>query len=292
MAVISGKGGAGKTSITAALAYELQLRGKKIIAIDTDVDAPNLALVLKGKLVDSIEASTSKLAKIDSNLCNNCGKCITYCKPEALIFQKDSKTPLLLPYLCEGCGICQIVCPQNAITLENRIDGWIRVYVTDYGFKLVMGELDIGGVASGKLVSETKQLAYSLIKEPLDLILIDGPPGSGCPVISTLNDVDYILFITEPTPTALHDLDRLIKIRDTFGIEAGAIINKFDIHKPILKKIEKHLKEKNIELYSKLPYDKIIPKSIVNGKPFPVLNNGSDISRKFGEIVEKIIKIL
>ncbi|MHA1410286.1 MAG: nucleotide-binding protein [Candidatus Odinarchaeia archaeon] len=291
IAVVSGKGGVGKTSISAALAYELHLRGETILAVDTDVDAPNLSLILQGELKSKKEVVSSKVAEVNAELCIACGKCVKHCKPEAL-FEDENGIPSVIPYFCEGCGICNLVCPVDAIDIVDRISGVINIFDTVYGFKLVSGELDIGGVASGKIVKETKEVAYELADDSIDYIIIDGPPGSACPAISAISDVDFIIYITEPTPTALHDLQRLIKINATFNIPAGIIINKSDIHDPTLVKLENYLLERNIPVIGKLPYDNLIPKSISTAQPFNALQRNSKLTKSFDILVGELMDYL
>jgi MinD superfamily P-loop ATPase len=289
IAIVSGKGGVGKTSISAALAFGLKNKDKNIIVIDTDVDAPNLALVLKGKLLSRDNIATSEIAEIDLNLCTNCGICIEQCKSEAIKISENNALPKVIPYFCEGCGVCKIVCPEKAISMLNRINGFIDVFKTKYDFYLISGQLDIGGVASGKIVEETKEKGYSFAKEDTEYIIIDGPPGSGCPAISAISDVDFVIFTTEPTPTALHDLKRIVKVNRSFNIPSGVIINKYDIHRPNLIKLEEYLVNEGINIIGRLKYDDIIPKSIVAGKPFNEIYPNSELTKEFKIIIEKLI---
>ncbi|MHA1754372.1 MAG: P-loop NTPase [Candidatus Odinarchaeia archaeon] len=290
-AIVSGKGGVGKTSISAAIAYELSLKKRKIIVVDTDVDAPNLSLLLKGKLLIRDPIVTSKKPKIDPELCTQCGKCVTICKSEALSLKSEWKAPRLKSYLCEGCGICKIICPTNAIKLVDKENGFITVYDTIYGFKLISGELEIGGSASGKIVRETKEKAYIFTNNLTDYVLIDGPPGSGCPAISTISDVDVAIFVTEPTPTALHDLKRIVDVKKAFNIPGGVIINKYNLHEKTFLNLKKYINSENLITLGKIPYSDIIPNSIVVGEPLNKIHPDHPISKEISKIVNIIEKL-
>lgn len=255
--VASGKGGVGKSMLTSCLAI-LFNREYKLIAADCDVDAPNLAVWLNEfKEWDKIEKiSTSELAIIDQAKCINCGKCAKICQFKA-IDSKKNKTEIN-NFLCEGCGACEILCPVNAIKMKKVKNGEIRQKKTKYGFYLFSGQLYPGETGSGKVVAELKQKANS---HNYDIMLIDSSPGTGCPVIASLQDANFAVLITEPTPSGFSDLKRVLQVVNYFKIPYGVVINKWDINKPLSQKIKKWSGRKFL---GQISYDQKIFKSIAD----------------------------
>ncbi len=231
--VISGKGGTGKTSITASFAA---LAGN-CITVDCDVDAADLHILLNPEIKEQNRFISGKLASIDSDLCIDCGKCKSKCNFDA-IRQKDNKY-YIESSLCEGCGLCNFICPAGAIKFESRDCGEWYKSETKYG-PMVHAKLGIAAENSGRLVSlirdEAKKWANQI---DCDLILIDGPPGIGCPVISSISGVDGVLVITEPTFSGIHDLERILELTKHFKIDTMVAVNKFDINTDNTRKIKK-----------------------------------------------------
>jgi len=202
--ILSGKGGVGKSMLSSALAM-LFRKSSRVIAVDCDVDAPNLGIWLGGikKWDKIIPVVTSAKPEIDYKKCNGCGVCVEKCRFGALKMEKGK--PKLNPFLCEGCGACEVICPQKEI----------RIKQTKYGFPLVSGNLFPGETGSGKIVSEIKKEAD---KFNSDLQIIDSAPGTGCPVIAALQDSNFAILITEPTPSGFSDLKRVLKVVNHFKI--------------------------------------------------------------------------
>jgi len=215
--IISGKGGTGKTSVAAALAF---IEPQNLVMADCDVDAPDLHLILQPDILESRDFYGIKRAFIDKEKCIQCGICQDACRFGAISdFEVD--TPL-----CEGCGVCQLVCPEDAVEMRDVQAGEAYISQTRFG-PLVHAELYPGEEASGKLVAMVREMARDLAAEKnLDLILIDGSPGIGCPVIASLTGVDLALVVTEPTVTGEHDLVRLLDVAGHFGIKTTVCINK------------------------------------------------------------------
>ncbi|OPL11979.1 MAG: hypothetical protein AVO34_01800 [Firmicutes bacterium ML8_F2] len=263
LVIASGKGGVGKSMLTSALAM-LYSQKKKIIAVDADVDAPNLAVWLnqldEKNVQFSKKISTSLKAIIDENKCNGCGQCVDKCVFSALKI-KNHKAKVN-PFLCEGCGVCQIVCPQKAVELRPVDNGQIKMVNTDYGFPLFSGQLLPGETGSGKVVAEIKKAARE--KGDCDLMLIDSSPGTGCPVIASFQDADLAVLITEPTPSGLSDLKRVLKVVEHFQIPFKVVVNKWDINPSITGEIEEEFKN---EFLGKISYDQGIFKAIANLTP-------------------------
>jgi len=278
--IISGKGGTGKTVITASFAA---LAKNKVMA-DCDVDAADLYLLLHPEIEETYEF-TGRVARIDKDKCTQCGKCQDVCRFEAI---KDFTVD---PISCEGCGVCFYVCPQKAIKMiEDSAGNWF-VSETKYG-PLVHAKLGIAEENSGKLVSLVKQKAREIAqKQKRDFIIIDGPPGIGCPVIASLSGVDITLIVTEPTLSGIHDLERVAGVAHHFGIKTLVCINKYDLNLKITQNIENFCKTYNIELVGKIPFNKAVTEALIMGKPV-VEYSDNTVSPQIREMWRKIVNIL
>lgn len=287
--VVSGKGGVGKSSITASLAALLKKNGVNVTAVDTDVDAPNLAIVLGTALEDFVDIKASEKASINQNRCIKCGKCIATCKPGALIGVEDK--PVLTPFLCEGCGVCKVVCPASAISIVRRVNGRIGVAETPYGFKLVSGQLDMGESSSGHIVTAVKSKGRAIAEDSRsDLIIVDGPPGIGCPVIASVAGANYALVITEPTPAARNSLDRIISVLDHFRIPASLVINRFDLNPDYAHEMEEWINKKwKIDVAQMVPTDDDVLISL--SRRIPVVEHNPDCraSKAISAIASRIL---
>ena len=241
--VASGKGGVGKSMIASSLAL-LFSKDKKVVACDCDVDAPNLGLWLGVVDYDSTEKiSTSFKAVIDEEKCIKCGKCKEVCKFFAI---EEGKTFKVNPFLCEGCGVCELVCPVGAIRIAPVKNGEIRIKETDYGFPLISAQLYPGESGSGKIVEELRERAE---RYEYEVMILDAPAGIGCPVIASVRGCDFSLLVTEPTPSGLSDLERILKIVSHFNQPYGIVINKWDLNPEFSGKIEEKFEENFLENY-------------------------------------------
>jgi len=255
--VLSGKGGTGKTTIVASLAA----LAKNKVLCDCDVDAADLHLLLKPKAKETHEFRSGQTAIIDEKLCTRCSLCEEVCRFEAI---KDLKVDLTA---CEGCGFCAHVCPENAITMKENLAGHWFVSDTKYG-PLVHARLGIAQENSGKLVNVVRQNARKIAeKEKADYIITDGPPGIGCPVISSLSGANLVLLVTEPTLSALHDLERVIGVCRHFGVPPLVCINKYDLNEENTHRIGSFCQEQAIEVISRIPFDKLVTEALVNSMP-------------------------
>lgn len=287
--VISGKGGTGKTSLTASFAM---LQGKNLVVADCDVDADDMHLLLNPKQKNSKEFYSGLEATIDYSKCINCGKCYKVCRFSAINFIKknDKKIYQIDKIDCEGCGYCFEVCPNKAIKLEDANVGKIFTSEIKTNTTMINARLNAGADNSGKLVAEVKQLAKNEAEKlDVDLILIDGSPGIGCPVVSSITGADYVILVTEPTKSGFHDLERVYKLIKKFKIKAGIIINKYDINIEISKEIEEFTKKEKISLIGKLPYSQEFTKAMTQGKTV-VENEKSEIKTQVQKIWEKAKK--
>lgn len=259
--VLSGKGGTGKTSLTASLMPWLE----SVVLADCDVDAPDLDILFEPNTCSKEIFKGAWKARIDHQKCIRCGICQEHCKFNA--FSEDLE---INPMHCEGCGLCTLVCPESAITMEETAVGEIYHSETRYGH-MVHGSLFPGEETSGKLVSMVRKQAVIKAKEEgAALVLIDGSPGIGCNVISSLTGASLVLLVTEPSLSAMEDLKRLVSLVQNFSLPAVAVINKWDLSPGLTEKIEKWCLERDIPVLMKIPFSEKIARSITE-KQIPSL---------------------
>lgn len=281
--VLSGKGGTGKTTITASFAA----LAKNAVVADCDVDAPDLHMLLHPRIVKKQEFKGSKLAAIDESKCVKCGSCREKCRSNAITenMQIDAIS-------CEGCGVCLLVCPANAITLTERVSGQAYISQTKYGF-MSHAFLNPGESNSGKLVTLVRQNARILAeKEHAHLIMIDGSPGIGCPVIASVTGVDASLIVTEPTMSGIHDLERVLHLLEHFNVQPFVCINMHDINNENTKRIVDFCGENRIEVVGKIPFNTIVTEAMVNEKPIVEYAPESEVTKKIIEMWKKIVSAL
>ncbi len=279
---ISGKGGTGKTSLTGCFA---QLASGHVVA-DCDVDAANLYLLLNPESTQSKDFYCGYISRLDREKCVGCGKCKELCRFGAIDDAIDLRGDTISLNLtaCEGCGVCADHCPTGALSLVDRLTGDICVSQTRYA-PFVHGKLGAGGENSGKLVSEVRKLARETAeKEKRELIIIDGPPGIGCPVIASVGGVDYAVLVTEPTLAGMHDLRRIARLVQHFNIRAGVVINKSDLNEKNAWAIEDFAKAEQIDLLGSLPYSPVFNQAQRTGKT--VIEYGGD-----NGIIDTVAKI-
>ena len=257
LVILSGKGGTGKTSIVASFAA---LAADKVL-VDCDVDAADLHLLLQPTMVRTEEFWSGKTAFIDKKLCTRCGICEQVCRYDAIHNLKVD------PIACEGCGFCYNVCPENTIRMKDNLAGHWYISDTRYG-PLVHARLGIAQENSGKLVAVVRQAARALAQErDAGCIISDGPPGIGCPVISSLTGAQLALLITEPTLSGMHDLERVIGVCRHFNVPALVCINKFDLNLENTQQIEQSCRSLGAPVVSRLPFDNIFTEALIHGLP-------------------------
>jgi MinD superfamily P-loop ATPase len=261
--ILSGKGGTGKTTFSGAFA---SLINKKIV-IDCDVDAANLHLILKPKIINRYDFSGGKKALIDNFNCQQCGLCESICRFDAIHnYEIDQLS-------CEGCGFCFRICPYNAIKFGSSQSGHLFECVLEDESKFYYAKLFPGEGNSGKLVSEIKRKALENISGEIKWVIVDGPPGIGCPVNASIAGADYVVIVTEPTVSGIHDLKRLLQLLNTFKIKAGVIINKNDLNKSISDQIYEYAEIHNIPVIGTIPYNTDFVKALINGANIVESNN-------------------
>jgi MinD superfamily P-loop ATPase len=254
LTVISGKGGTGKTSLAAAFAS----LAHDLILADCDVDAADLHLVIEPTIKESREFHGLEIAVRDASLCIDCGECHDNCRFDAVNERNE-----IISESCEGCAVCERICPVQAIHMEDRVSGMLYISDTRFG-PMAHAELFIGEEATGMLVSMVREAARDLATEhEKELVLIDGPPGIGCPVIAAIGGVDLVCVVTEPTVSGVHDLDRVLDVADHFGIAAMVVINRHDLNLEMSSRIIEHCDERGVEVIGRIPYDNIFTQAMI-----------------------------
>ena len=275
MIVISGKGGTGKTSLIAAFA---SLAQNKVLC-DADVDAADLHLIMDPHVSRRADFKSGHLAVIDRSKCSECGQCLELCKFGAI--SDDFKVN---PVDCEGCGVCVYFCPEKAIDFpENTCGQW---FISDTRFgPLVHARLGIAEENSGKLVTLVRQESKKLAEQKdLDLILTDGPPGVGCPVIASIGGASAVLVVAEPSLSGIHDMQRVVQLAKHFKVPALVCVNKFDLNLDLTRNIENFARDEGLPYLGRIPFDPIFTKAMVQGQT--IFEYNSDSSG--GQAVKKI----
>lgn len=257
LVIISGKGGTGKTTVAGSFAV---LAGKKVLA-DCDVDAANLHLLLAPKIKERYPFHSLPKAWINREKCDDCGLCQEYCRFDAI--ENNTVNPLA----CEGCAVCSHICPAGAVEMMDTVAGEWFISGTRYG-TLVHARLGPGQENSGKLVAEVRRQAKEIAsQEGHDLIITDGPPGIGCPVIASLGGASLALVITEPTLSGIHDLQRVLDLADFFGVPAMVCINKWDLDRNNSEQIIRTCNQRGVPVAGKISYDGTAMLAAARGKP-------------------------
>jgi MinD superfamily P-loop ATPase len=267
--VLSGKGGAGKTIVSAALA-PLAAQEFDIVLADADVDASNLELLLSPTIRKKNAFISGHIAQVDDTLCERCGACRDACRFDAIHCPEPGNHIQQFrvdPTACEGCGACMFVCPLGSISMEPVQAGEWYYSETRFG-PLFHAHLYAGKENSGKLVTAVRRNAAEMAKKRgSELVLIDGPPGIGCPVVSAITGADLALLVAEPTISGEHDLERVLDLTRHFGVTAAVILNKADLNPARAGAIESYCREHEVALLGRIPYDRAVDDAIVQGIP-------------------------
>ncbi len=260
--VVSGKGGTGKTSLTASFAI---LGGLDVVVADCDVDAADMHLLLEPDFGKAEPFFSGELAVIDQNLCGGCGRCFDVCRYDAVLVRDGQY--IVDPLACEGCGYCARVCPDEAITnVEQNVGDWYQSRIRT-GSQMVHARLRIGADNSGKLVAKVKNEARRVAREAgREIVLVDGSPGIGCPVVSSLSGASLVVLVTEATKSGLHDLKRVHELVKKFGIRSACIINKADLNLGVRDELRAFLAQEEIVPLVEIPYDEAFTAAITNGR--------------------------
>ncbi|MBR1369340.1 (4Fe-4S)-binding protein [Methanocalculus chunghsingensis] len=279
IAVISGKGGTGKTMVTSALA---DTNTSRQVLADCDVDAANLELMLSPTQLTKEPFHGLDVARIDPEICVSCGICSNNCAFDAISIKEGLFS--VSPIHCEGCGLCAHLCPEGAVVMERRICGEIYTSTTECG-PLVHARLFPGSGTSGLLVHEVKKRALT-IDPSAEILLVDGPPGTGCPLISTISGMHAVLIVTEPSVSALHDLKRVVTVCRRFDPRILIMINRFDLLEEITNEIEVYAAEEGIPIVGRIPFDPAVVQAVRKG--IPVTQMDSPASKALSTAWERI----
>lgn len=289
LVIASGKGGVGKTTVAASLAVFLAKAGTKIVAADADVDAPDLLLALGGgKTISSTEIESSEKAVIDESKCTGCGNCVDACPFGAIITQNNRPTVVRL--MCEGCGVCKVVCPADAVEVKKAVTGTLKIEETKYGFPSVTGDLRLGEHNSGHLVASVKNFGRKTAENlGAKALVVDAAPGIGCPVIASISGASYVIAVTEPTPAAKRDLERLVKVVKHFNVPAGVVINKANLSNDFRVTLEDWIThELGYQILGEIPVDYEVVKALVNMMPVTEFNPNAEASKILTEISKRL----
>ena len=280
LVIISGKGGTGKTSLMAAFA---SLAHKKVLC-DADVDAADLHLIMNPKVIRQTDFQSGNTAVIKKNHCTACGLCRELCRWNAISDDYEVN-----PIDCEGCGVCVWFCPENAVAFpQNTCGNWF-ISETRFG-PMVHARLGIAEENSGKLVTLVRREASKLAeKNGLELILTDGPPGVGCPVIASIGGAAAVLIVTEPTVSGIHDMERVAKLAAHFKVPAMVCVNKFDLNLDLTQAIERYSAANNVSCLGRIAFDPVFTKAMVEAQTVFEYSNGSQVNREISTIWRKIV---
>jgi len=286
LVVISGKGGTGKTVLSASFAA---LAGRVVLA-DVDVDASNLHLLLHPEVRERHSFTAGQKARVEARSCTACGRCLPLCRFDAITADEGGKARID-PLACEGCGLCFHVCEPSAIVLEPCVSGEWFISATRFG-PFVHARLGVAQENSGKLVTEVRKKAREIgEREGHTLLIMDGSPGIGCPVIASLSGTDLALIVTEPTPSGVHDMERVVELAGHFKIPAVCGINKYDINPANTERIESWCAGRGVPVVGRVPFDAAVMESVGRGVPLVESSTGPaarGVRRMWNRIRERL----
>jgi MinD superfamily P-loop ATPase len=289
--ILSGKGGTGKTSIAAAFAHLASQDGHtQAVLADADVDASNLELVLAPRTLEEHDFLGGQVAVIDPELCAGCGDCATTCRFDAILEERGTYS--VDPIACDGCAACVTQCPSEAIRMETQLAGrWFR---SDSRCGLLFhAALCPAQENSGKLVTLVKQQARLLaLDEDIPLVIVDGPPGVGCPVIAASSGADLAVIVAEPTVAGIHDMQRVLETTQHFGVPSLVCINKADIYPEGTAEIEEYCRANGLDVIGHLPFDTAVIEAMTQGQPITAYQPDGPISRALRDIWRRVLAAL
>jgi MinD superfamily P-loop ATPase len=274
IAVASGKGGTGKTTIATSLALSLSKQEISLLYLDADVEAPNSHLFLKPRFQHTLETSVL-IPAVDQEICTLCGKCAEACQYHAIAVL--GQKVLVFPQLCHGCGSCTLICPPAAITEVPNVIGVLESGTSQAGFTFAQGLMNVGEPMAVPIVRQLKKWADP---KPEQVVIIDSPPGTSCPVVEAVRGADFLILVTEPTPFGLHDLELALQIADELSIPAGVIINRDGIGD---QTVDALCSQAGIPVLMRIPFDRKVAEGIACGKTL------LDVHPEYQPVFEKLI---
>ena len=283
IAVASGKGGTGKTTVSANLFryFDQEYAGQVVLA-DCDVEEPNAALFFPDTKNGKSLPVNQELPVIDTDQCTFCRKCVDYCEFNAILVIPPVKFAEINPKLCHSCGACTVACTHNAIWIKNEPIGLINHYKTENGGLIIDGTLKIGSAMQTMVIRKLKKS----LPPDIDVLFLDAPPGTSCPVVETISQVDYVVLVTEPTPFGLHDLKLVISLVQEMGYPFGVVINKSTLGtRDVYDYLEKH----HIEILSEIPFNEAYASLNAQGKLFEDIPG--QVENAFNALAEKLMKM-
>ncbi|MDD9301692.1 MAG: P-loop NTPase [Desulfobacter sp.] len=285
LVILSGKGGTGKTSVTAAFASLAQ----NMMLCDADVDAADLHLIMSPDIQETHDFSGGNEAIINPEACVGCGLCLELCRFDAVSQVPGEEVFTVDPIDCEGCGVCVDLCPEKAIDFPTKICGQWFDSKTRFG-DMIHARLGIAEENSGRLVALVRDEARKrVMKQHLDLLLTDGPPGIGCPVIASIGHANAVLIVAEPTVSGIHDMERVAQLAAHFKIAAMVCVNKYDLNPDQADAIEAIAKEKNLEMVGRIPFDPAFTQAMIQGKSIVETHGDSPAGTAIKEIWKRVI---
>ncbi|MBF0202863.1 MAG: 4Fe-4S binding protein [Desulfamplus sp.] len=284
LVIISGKGGTGKTSLTAAFAS----LAENMVLCDADVDAADLHLLMNPTITSSSDFMGGCLAVINSEKCTKCGLCMELCRFNAIRKNSEQDSLKVDEIDCEGCGVCVDLCPEQAIDFPVKTCGEWYLSETRFG-PMIHARLGIAEENSGKLVTLVRREAGKLAESRnADLIITDGPPGVGCPVIASIGGATAIVIVAEPTVSGLHDMERAVRLAAHFKVPGMVCVNKFDLNPDKTREILELAKERKMTVLESIPYDPVFTKSMIQGKTIIEYENENGNSSETCRIIREI----
>jgi len=280
IAVASGKGGTGKTTIATSLALTLSAQGQEVSFLDCDVEAPNAHLFLHPNFETSRQVNRL-VPGVNTEICSGCGRCAEVCQFHAIAVLGGR--PLVFPELCHGCGSCGLECPENAITEIPEKLGILEAGTTPEGINFARGLLDVGEPMAVPVIRQLKQWQLS---RSAGIVIMDSPPGTSCPVVESIRGADFLLLVTEPTPFGLHDLKLAVQLARELEISTGVVINRDGVGEP---EVEEFCQQVGLPVLMRIPLERDIGEGIARGKT--LLQIRPEFQPRFNEMLAQIMDV-
>ncbi len=286
LVILSGKGGTGKTSLTSAFAS----LAENMMLCDADVDAADLHLIMDPNVHETHDFAGGYEAEIIPDACTGCGQCMDLCRFDAVQAVEGEGIFHIDGLECEGCGVCADLCPESAIAFEEKICGQWFASTTRFG-EMIHARLGIAEENSGRLVALVREEARKrVLADHIGILLTDGPPGIGCPVIAAIGHSNAVLIVTEPTVSGIHDMERVAQLAAHFKIPTMVCINKYDLNPDQAQAIEDIAEKRNMAFMGKIPFDPAFTKAMIQGKSIMEAHGDSPAATQIKEIWNRVME--